>query len=154
MAKTELLIAGHASWEDSFQALVNPGRALQWSHTCFMERHQYVWFFSVVTHLFHGNAINTCGSTKQDVVETTLALDNYRRACDSGRGAVFMSVARGKVSVHASSAMYASPAYTCLHMRCSIFIDSCLHMRYITFIDSSYWHTFVGLFSMDVEFGK
>jgi len=32
-------------------------------------------------------------------VETTLALDNYRRACDSGRGAVFMSVARGKVRV-------------------------------------------------------
>ncbi|KAF5843023.1 DNA repair helicase [Dunaliella salina] len=34
----------------------------------------------------------------QDVVETTLALDNFRRACDSGRGAVFMSVARGKVA--------------------------------------------------------
>mmetsp|Transcript_34561 Transcript_34561/g.97475 ORF Transcript_34561/g.97475 Transcript_34561/m.97475 type:complete len:753 (+) Transcript_34561:3-2261(+) len=34
----------------------------------------------------------------QDVVETTLALDNYRRACDCGRGAVFFSVARGKVS--------------------------------------------------------
>lgn len=33
----------------------------------------------------------------QDVVETTLALDNFRRACDSGRGAVFLSVARGKV---------------------------------------------------------
>ncbi|KAH0663986.1 hypothetical protein KY284_028917 [Solanum tuberosum] len=34
----------------------------------------------------------------QDVVETTLALDNYRKACDSGRGAVFFSVARGKVA--------------------------------------------------------
>ena len=34
----------------------------------------------------------------KDVVETTLALDNYRRAFDSGRGAVFLSVARGKVS--------------------------------------------------------
>ncbi|GIL44773.1 hypothetical protein Vafri_2276 [Volvox africanus] len=34
----------------------------------------------------------------QDVVETTLALDNFRRACDSGRGAVFLSVARGKVA--------------------------------------------------------
>jgi DNA excision repair protein ERCC-2 len=33
-----------------------------------------------------------------DVVETTLALDNYRRACDCGRGAVFLSVARGKVA--------------------------------------------------------
>jgi len=34
----------------------------------------------------------------QDVVETTLALDNFRRACDCGRGALFFSVARGKVS--------------------------------------------------------
>jgi DNA excision repair protein ERCC-2 len=34
----------------------------------------------------------------KDVVETTLALDNYRLACDSGRGALFLSVARGKVS--------------------------------------------------------
>jgi len=33
-----------------------------------------------------------------DVVETSLALDNYRRACDAGRGAVFFSVARGKVA--------------------------------------------------------
>ena len=34
----------------------------------------------------------------QDVVETSLALDNYRRACNCGRGAVFLSVARGKVA--------------------------------------------------------
>jgi DNA excision repair protein ERCC-2 len=34
----------------------------------------------------------------KDVVETTLALDNFRQACDCGRGAVFLSVARGKVS--------------------------------------------------------
>ena len=34
----------------------------------------------------------------KDIVETTLALDNFRRACDCGRGAVFLSVARGKVS--------------------------------------------------------
>ncbi|ESQ30813.1 hypothetical protein EUTSA_v10011297mg [Eutrema salsugineum] len=34
----------------------------------------------------------------QDAVETTSALDNYRRACDCGRGAVFFSVARGKVA--------------------------------------------------------
>jgi hypothetical protein len=39
----------------------------------------------------------------KDVVETTLALDNYRRACDSGRGAVFLSVARGKVGSSLSS---------------------------------------------------
>ncbi|GMH78244.1 hypothetical protein TrST_g904 [Triparma strigata] len=34
----------------------------------------------------------------KDVMETSLALTNYRKACDSGKGAVFLSVARGKVS--------------------------------------------------------
>ena len=34
----------------------------------------------------------------KDVVETTLALANYKRACDVGRGAIFLSVARGKVA--------------------------------------------------------
>ena len=34
----------------------------------------------------------------QDVEETALALANYRRACDIGRGAVFFSIARGKIS--------------------------------------------------------
>lgn len=34
----------------------------------------------------------------KDVVETTFALDNFRRANDCGRGAVFLSIARGKVA--------------------------------------------------------
>jgi DNA excision repair protein ERCC-2 len=34
----------------------------------------------------------------KDNLETTLALDNYKKACDNGRGAVFFSIARGKVS--------------------------------------------------------
>jgi DNA excision repair protein ERCC-2 len=34
----------------------------------------------------------------RDIVETTLSLDNFRLACDAGRGAVFLAVARGKVS--------------------------------------------------------
>lgn len=33
-----------------------------------------------------------------DAVESALALDRYRRACDTGRGAIFLSVARGKVA--------------------------------------------------------
>ncbi|TFL07611.1 DNA repair helicase [Pterulicium gracile] len=33
-----------------------------------------------------------------DANETSIALENYRRACDNGRGAVLLSVARGKVS--------------------------------------------------------
>lgn len=34
----------------------------------------------------------------EDLLETQVALTNYRRACASGRGAVLLSVARGKVS--------------------------------------------------------
>ena len=34
----------------------------------------------------------------KDVVETTLALNAYKRACDAGRGGVFFSIARGKVA--------------------------------------------------------
>jgi DNA excision repair protein ERCC-2 len=34
----------------------------------------------------------------KDVLETTLSLDAYKKACDVGRGAVFFSVARGKVA--------------------------------------------------------
>ncbi|CDF35006.1 unnamed protein product [Chondrus crispus] len=33
-----------------------------------------------------------------DTVESALALDRYRKACDAGRGAVFLCVARGKVA--------------------------------------------------------
>merc|ERR1719333_1860242 len=33
-----------------------------------------------------------------DVLETTMALENFKRACDCGRGAIFLSVARGKVA--------------------------------------------------------
>eukprot|EP00729_Bicosta_minor_P011576 gene11576-8794_t len=34
----------------------------------------------------------------QDAVETSFALESYRKACENGRGAVLLSVARGKVS--------------------------------------------------------
>ncbi|SPR01196.1 DNA 5'-3' helicase [Plasmodiophora brassicae] len=34
----------------------------------------------------------------RDIVETSLALESFKRACDSGRGGVFLSIARGKVS--------------------------------------------------------
>ncbi|KAK1857408.1 hypothetical protein I4F81_000027 [Pyropia yezoensis] len=33
-----------------------------------------------------------------DTIESSLALDNYRRSCDAGRGAIFLCVARGKVA--------------------------------------------------------
>lgn len=34
----------------------------------------------------------------KDIVETTLSLTAFRRACDIGRGAVFFSIARGKIA--------------------------------------------------------
>ena len=34
----------------------------------------------------------------QNSQETTLALENYYKACDNGRGALLLAVARGKVS--------------------------------------------------------
>jgi DNA excision repair protein ERCC-2 len=34
----------------------------------------------------------------KDVVETSLALDSYKKACDRGRGAIFLSVSRGKIA--------------------------------------------------------
>jgi DNA excision repair protein ERCC-2 len=34
----------------------------------------------------------------KDVTETSLSLAHYRKACDIGRGAIFLSVARGKVA--------------------------------------------------------
>jgi DNA excision repair protein ERCC-2 len=34
----------------------------------------------------------------KDSYETVLALQNYRKACDNGRGAVFFATARGKIS--------------------------------------------------------
>ena len=36
----------------------------------------------------------------QDAAETSLALLNYIKACENGRGAVLLSVARGKVTKH------------------------------------------------------
>lgn len=34
----------------------------------------------------------------KDIFETTLALDNFKRSCDSGKGALFLSISRGKVA--------------------------------------------------------
>merc|ERR1712087_744202 len=34
----------------------------------------------------------------KDIVETSLALNSFKKACDSGHGAIFLSVARGKVA--------------------------------------------------------
>ena len=45
-----------------------------------------------------GGAHTVLCSVHHTVRLRSLALDNYRRACNAGRGAVFLSVARGKVA--------------------------------------------------------
>lgn len=55
-----------------------------------------IWFESgILTRLSHQRPVFF---ETDDVVETTVALANYRNACDQGRGGIFLAVARGKVS--------------------------------------------------------
>jgi DNA excision repair protein ERCC-2 len=64
----------------------------------------YMYMENVINHWDQMGVLQKCMEHKlvyletKDVVETTLALDNYKKACDSGRGAVFLSIARGKVA--------------------------------------------------------
>ena len=66
--------------------------------------HSYMYMENVINHWDQMGVLQKCMEHKlvyletKDVVETTLALDNYKKACDSGRGAVFLSIARGKVA--------------------------------------------------------
>lgn len=62
----------------------------------YMEAVMAEWYSSgILSKILELKLINI--ETK-DVVSTTLALHNYRKACDNGRGAIFFSIARGKVS--------------------------------------------------------
>lgn len=64
----------------------------------------YLYLESVVASWYDQGVIDSLQRRKllfietQDSAETSLALLNYIRACESGRGAVLLSVARGKVS--------------------------------------------------------
>jgi DNA excision repair protein ERCC-2 len=64
----------------------------------------YMYMESIVTAWYEQGIIDTILRKKllfietQDAAETSLALHNYRKACSNGRGAILMSVARGKVS--------------------------------------------------------
>lgn len=69
---------------------------------CFFTSYAYMEI--VVSHWYKTGVLSEVMRYKlimmesKDIVSTTIALDNYRRCCDSGRGAVFFSVARGKVA--------------------------------------------------------
>ncbi|XP_066911999.1 general transcription and DNA repair factor IIH helicase subunit XPD-like [Clytia hemisphaerica] len=64
----------------------------------------YLYMESVVTVWHEQGVISNVQKNKllfietQDGTETALALYNYQKACENGRGAVLLSVARGKVS--------------------------------------------------------
>eukprot|EP00095_Tigriopus_kingsejongensis_P006022 snap_masked-scaffold671_size114370-processed-gene-0.21 protein:Tk06022 transcript:snap_masked-scaffold671_size114370-processed-gene-0.21-mRNA-1 annotation:"tfiih basal transcription factor complex helicase subunit" len=64
----------------------------------------YMYMESVVASWYDQGVIDTIQKNKllfietQDAAETSLALLNYIKACENGRGAVLLSVARGKVS--------------------------------------------------------
>jgi DNA excision repair protein ERCC-2 len=69
---------------------------------CFFTSYQYME--DVVSMWHEMGLLNQITKNKlifietPNVAETALALNNYRKACDSGRGAIFMSIARGKVA--------------------------------------------------------
>jgi len=64
----------------------------------------YVYMESIIAMWNEMNLLNEVLKYKlifietPDAAETSLALENYRLACNNGRGAVLLSVARGKVS--------------------------------------------------------
>ena len=54
--------------------------------------------FQTLSGSLHSSTSQLIFIETKDVMETSLALTNFRKACDCGKGAVFLSVARGKVS--------------------------------------------------------
>lgn len=69
---------------------------------CFFVSYQYM---EAVVSIWHDQGIiSNIQRNKllfietQDAAETSLALHNYQKACENGRGAILLSVARGKVS--------------------------------------------------------
>eukprot|EP00052_Salpingoeca_macrocollata_P017671 m.144308 g.144308 ORF g.144308 m.144308 type:complete len:768 (-) comp20461_c0_seq1:24-2327(-) len=69
---------------------------------CFFVSYEYM---EVMVETWHNqNIIDRITKHKlifietQDALESSIALDNYRKACENGRGAMLLSVARGKVS--------------------------------------------------------
>jgi hypothetical protein len=84
------------------QMLVELARVVPDGMVCFFV--SYLYMDQIISQWNSMNVLSDIMQHKlifietQDVVETTLALDNFRRACDCGRGAVFFSVARGKVA--------------------------------------------------------
>nr|CAD7585974.1 unnamed protein product [Timema genevievae] len=84
------------------QLLVEVAQAVPDGVVCFFT--SYMYLESVVASWYDQGVVDSLQRSKllfietQDAAETSLALLNYIKACESGRGAVLLSVARGKVS--------------------------------------------------------
>lgn len=84
------------------QLLIDLTGAVPDGMVCFFT--SYTYMEQVVSHWYDSGVLSRVLQNKlvfmetKDVVSTTLALHNFRKACDCGRGAVFLSVARGKVA--------------------------------------------------------
>lgn len=84
------------------QLLVEVASSVPDGIVCFFT--SYLYLESVVASWYDQGVVDNLQRHKllfietQDAAETSLALLNYIKACESGRGAVLLSVARGKVS--------------------------------------------------------
>lgn len=84
------------------QLLVEFASAVPDGIVCFFT--SYLYMESVIAAWYDQGVVDQLQKHKllfietQDSAETSLALINYIKACENGRGAVLLSVARGKVS--------------------------------------------------------
>lgn len=77
-------------------ATVPDGIVIFFTSYVYMEQMISTWHeMGIINRLFERKLVFI---ETPDSIESALALDRYRRACDSGRGAIFLCVARGKVA--------------------------------------------------------
>lgn len=77
-------------------AAVPDGMVVFFTSYVYMEQMISMWDeMGIINRMFERKLVFT---ETRDAIESALALDRYRRACDIGRGAIFLCVARGKVA--------------------------------------------------------
>ena len=90
------VIAGYGRLVVDVCATVPDGVIAFFVSYSYMESMVSAWAASGVLRALEANKLIFMET--KDVVETTLALTAYRAACDAGRGALLLSIARGKVA--------------------------------------------------------
>ena len=90
------VIRGYGSLLEELTLTVPDGIVVFFPSKMYIRSVVQIWFDSgILTRLCK---LRPVFFETEDVVETTIALANFRTACDQGRGGIFISVARGKVS--------------------------------------------------------